>query len=237
MDGAGVAPLMDMPCAVATDDAVTFTLPLDGDRIHEIARLMDGAGGPGLVPHVLALRAFFPEAETSGDRGVAAALDGVRSALRDVFDRLFVKLRIPGFDVTADDLDDVSLRHAMIDMFNRLLDAPSGDGRAEGATARVTRSRVRELLAAFAHAPYGSPAALRALAALVPTQCTSHPLLSTALARYACALDDALARYEGVPLELFDDALARASDRVLDDARAALSDALQSPRAFAELSC
>jgi hypothetical protein len=157
--------------------------------------------------------------------------------LRDVFDRLFVKLRIPGFDVVSDDVDDIVLRSAMIGLFERLLGATPGPGDCDGAVARITRERVRELLAAFADAPYGSPAMLRVLVALLPTRCECDPALSAALARYACALDDVLARYESVPLELFDDALARASDRALDDARAALVSALRGRAAFAELAC
>ena len=107
----------------------------------------------------------------------------------------------------------------------------------DGATVRITRERVRELLAALAGAPYGDPAVLRALVALLPTRCERDPLLSAALARYACAFDDVLARYDGVPLELFDDALARASDRALDDARAALAAALRGRAALTEVAC
>ena len=97
---------------------------LDGERLDEIVRLLGGAAGRGLIPHVLALRAFFPDVDPSGDPLVAAALDDVRFALRDVLDRLFVKLRIPGFDVATDDLEDVPLRRAMTGFFQRLLDAP-----------------------------------------------------------------------------------------------------------------
>jgi hypothetical protein len=218
------------------DDAFTFGLQLDAGRLDAVVRLL-GAAGSGLVTHVLALRVFLPDGETSGDPDVASALDGVRCTLRDVLDRLFVKLRIPGFDVASDDVDDVVLRSAMIGLFERLHGAAPGDDRCEGATVRITRERVRELLTAFADAPYGAPAMLRALVALLPTRCEREPSLGTALARYAITLDDVLARYEGVPLELFDDALARASDRALDDARAALAAALRGCGALAELAC
>src|SRR6202011_5958178 len=113
----------------------------------------------------LALRNLLPDGETSGHRGIASALDGVRCALNDVFDRLFVKLRIPGFDVASDDVDDVVLRSAMIALFERLLDAPGGGEHYGGATVRIARERVQELLAAFTDAPYGAPAMLRALVA------------------------------------------------------------------------
>jgi hypothetical protein len=218
------------------DDAFTFELGLSGARLEDVARLLRAAGD-GLVAHVVAVRMFLPDAETSGDRGIASALDGVRCAIGDVFDRLFVKLRIPGFAVASDDVDDVVLRSAMIGLYERLLGASSGDDRCDGMTVRITRDRVRELLAAFADAPYGAPAMLRALVALLPTHCERDPALGSALARYAIALDDALARYGGVPLEIFDDALARASDRALDDARAALAAALGDRAAFTELAC
>jgi hypothetical protein len=217
------------------DDAFTFSLRLDAAPLDDVARLLDAGGG--LVSHILALRVFLADGETSGDLGVASALDGVGQALRDVFDRLFVKLRIPGFDVTCDDVDDVVLRSAMIGLFERLRDAWPGGDCYDGATARITRDRVRELLAAFSNAPYGAPVMLRALVALLPTRCEHDPALGAALARYAIALDDALARYEGMPLELFDDALARGSDRALDDARTALAAALRGCTAMAELAC
>jgi hypothetical protein len=220
----------------AGDDAFTFSLRLDAAPLDDVARLLD-AGGGGLVSHIIALRVFLADGETSGNAGVASALAGVRQAVRDVFDRLFVKLRIPGFDVTCDDVDDVVLRSAMIGLFERLRDTSPGGDCYESATARITRDRVGELLAAFSDAPYGAPAMLRALVALLPTRCERDPALGAAFAQYAIALDDALARYEGVPLELFDDALARASDRALDDARATLAAALRGCTAVAELAC
>lgn len=217
--------------------AFTFRLGLDVERLDEIARLLHGATGSGLAAHLLALRAFFPDGETSGDGAVAAALDELGCAVRDVFDRLFVKLRIPGFDVASDDLEDPVLRGALTALCQRLLDAAPGVRDVDGASASVERDRVRDLLDAFGGRSYGSPAALVALVALLPTRCEDDPRLGGALAAYARALDDALARYDGVPLELFDDALARASDGVLDDARAAVVAAMRRRAAVAEVAC
>jgi hypothetical protein len=218
-------------------DAFTFGLRIDGDQLDDVARLLNGATGDGLVPHLFALRALFPDDESSNDPVLASALDRVRCALHDVLDRLFVKLRIPGFAVAADDVDDLELRVAMTGLFERLLTARPGADCRDGATVRITRDRVAELTAGIERAPYGAPAVLRALVAFLPTRCQGDPTSSAALARYACALDDALARYEGVPLELFDDALARASDRGLDAARAALASTLCGRTACAELAC
>ena len=240
-DGALTTEMFEAPLpahiAETGDDAFTFVLRLDDRRLDDIARLVHGATGAGLVTHALVLRALCADEETSGDRDLASSLGDMRGALCHVFDRLFVKLRIPGFDVTADDLDDIALRRAMTAFFERLFLAPPGAPHSDGASVRITRERARELLAALAGAPYGDPAVLRALVALLPTRCEADPLLGAALARYACAFDDALARYDGVPLELFDDALARASDRALDDARSALAVALRGRIALTEAAC
>jgi hypothetical protein len=137
---------------------------------------------------------------------IARALDEVVCAVRDVFDRLFVKLRIPGFGVVASDLEDSVMRRALIALF-----------RALGDEAAV---------ASFADAPFGSAEVLRALVSLVPTRCDAEPLAGAALRFYACALDEAFARLCGAPLELYEVALARDAGFVLADARAAVASAL-----------
>ncbi len=217
--------------------AFTFALRLDGERLDEIGRLLCGAERDGLVAHALALRAFFPGAVTPAEPELAGALRDARHALRDVFDRLFVKVRIPGFDVGAADLEDPALRRALVRLYERLLDAPlgvpAGTPAAGTATVELERGRVRGVLSSFADAPFGAPAMLRALVALVPTRCAEEPRLAAALARYAQALDGALARCEGAPPGAFDDALAHGGDRVLDDARADLLAALRARTALA----
>jgi hypothetical protein len=145
--------------------------------------------------------------------------------LHDVFDRLFVKLRIPGFYVAADDLEDPFLRSALIALFARL---------PEGA---VSDARVAPL----PDAAYGAPTIFRRLVALLPRSAGLHDahdaLLGEAVSRYVAAVDDALARFENVPLELFEDALTRGSDRALDEARAEMLEALHARIAPAAAAC
>jgi hypothetical protein len=62
---------------------------------------------------------------------------------------------------------------------------------------------------------------LRALLATIPPP-ESGTSLDAAVDDYLRALDQMLASYEALPLELFDDALARGRDAALDDARATL---------------
>ena len=206
--------------AVLPPGPMEFSIRFDDARLDEIGRLLHGLRAAGLVGHLFALRLFFPDACVACDAGVDAALGVVRDRLRDVFDRLFVKLRIPGYAVCSDDLEDAALRAAIVALLEQL-DVGIDDG----------------VPAAFAAAPFGAPAVLRAMTALLPAQCDGDPRLAASLARHAALLDDALRRYEGVPLELFDEALAHRSEPALDAARADLVDALQPHLIGAEIAC
>ena len=210
--------------APLTDEAL-FTEPvapefepsmrLSVERLAEISRLFLTVRFEGLVQHLFALRFFFPD-RIDADGDSSAALETVCDALRDVFDRLFVKLRIPGFDVSSDDLEDPRLRRAAIALFERGVFRAHHDLRyADGVRAM------------FEGAAFGAPPVLRALVGLLPTRCDDDPAVGAALARYANALDLALSRYEGLPLELFDDALARRGDAALDAACRELLGALR----------
>jgi hypothetical protein len=200
----------------AEHQPVTFGIRLDAERCDEILRLLDGAPQGGLIAHVLALRACFPDDCIPGDAATADALVALRTALFDVYDRLFVKLRIPGFACSADDLDDPPLRRALGTLCDRL--GRHGD------------------VAALSAAPYGAPALLRTLAALLPVHC-DDAAFGAALGRFAAALDAALARYEDASPAAFDDALARSEDSHLDSARSALRDAAAARFSPLELAC
>ena len=191
-------------------DPREFSIRLDGARLDEIGRLLHGLRHPGLVGHLFVLRLFFPNACAACDPGVSVALGVVGDGLRDVFDRLFVKLRIPGYAVCCDDLEDALLRAGIVALLDRF-DAGVNDA----------------VPAAFGAAALGAPAVLRALIALLPARCDDDPRLAAAIVRHAALLDAALGRYEGVPLELFDEALAHRSEPALDAARADLIDVLQ----------
>ena len=67
---------------------------------------------------------------------------------------------------------------------------------------------------------------MRTLVALLPEH-LADGRLREAITGYRALLDETLARYEGVPLELFEDALSHGSDRALDAARAMLVEVIQ----------
>ncbi len=129
--------------------AFTFTLRLDDVRASLLDRLLRGANAR-FVDHLVVLRALFPDTETSGDPRVTTVLDETAAALADVFDRLFVKLRIPAFDVTGTDLEDETLRSSLLRLFERLRDAVPGAAASPALPcATVSGGAIRALAASL----------------------------------------------------------------------------------------
>jgi hypothetical protein len=219
-----VPPAVDV---LDADEAIVLALPLGGEELDDAARLLRAGDASGLAAHALALRALFPSVVPCGGRDVVEALHDARAALADVFDRLYVKLRIPGFDATADDVEDLSLRRAMLALLEGLLAARAGEVDERALCVSIDRTELRALLDELASAALGAPHMLRVLTALVPTRCDDEPLLAAALARYVRALDDAFSRCADLPREAFDRILAGGRDAALDDARAAVVAALR----------
>jgi hypothetical protein len=150
---------------------VTAWLPLDAVRSASIVRVLRGARGPGMIGHVPSLAVLFPNAIASGEASLDAAFAGAAEAIRGVYERLFVKLRIPGYDVTSDDLEDADTRRELLALLQRIGEStgPGEDAEARGDVfVRVDRERLRTARAALAHAPLGGPQTLAAIAALLP---------------------------------------------------------------------
>jgi hypothetical protein len=217
---AGVPEATAAPPPSAEGDGIALALRPDW---HDATRrLLQRTEEPGLLPHILALRALFPDRELSGDWALAAALDAARSALRDVFDRLFVKARIPGFPVAADDIEDSGLRLALCALFEALAGAaPGAPPAAEGVWGRIDRRAAQSACSVLSTAPYGAPAVLRTLALLIPTH-SDDDEAAAAVARYMGELDDTLRACADQPLEAFDRALSSGRFATLDASREAL---------------
>ncbi len=83
--------------------AISFT----SERLTRTLRYLEEARFNGLITHLFAIRAFFPE--TLGDTH-AGSVTAIREMLRDEFDRLFIKLRLPNYVIAARDIETPSLR-------------------------------------------------------------------------------------------------------------------------------
>ncbi|MEO7040304.1 MAG: hypothetical protein ABI186_09775, partial [Candidatus Elarobacter sp.] len=190
---------------IVPPEAPAWLVRLDGARADVLERALRSVRGNTLASHVLALRAVLPDVEDAGDNSVSCALEQLRAAVESVFDRLAVKLRIPGLNLDCSDLEDPAMRRAL-----------------EAFLARAGADTARTPPVPFDGAPFGAPAALRALAALTPARCDARPEFGAALRTYADSLDAALATFDGVALPFFEDALMRDAGVALADARRAL---------------
>jgi hypothetical protein len=151
--------------------ALTTSLTLDSARAAAIVRVLKGARGPGLISHVPSLAVLFPSTIVSGDPQLDATFAGAAEAIRGVYERLFVKLRIPGYGVTANDLEDAATRRDLLALLDRI--GASTDAQANATIrgdihARIERSRISAVRAALTNAPLGGPHTLAAVAALLP---------------------------------------------------------------------
>ncbi|MGD1068109.1 MAG: hypothetical protein ABR975_14975, partial [Vulcanimicrobiaceae bacterium] len=220
------AEIPDLP-PVARLTAHTLSCRFDEQRRALLARALRGTRAAGLAGALLPLRALFPDAESSGDVTIRGALDDAGAALADVFDRLYVKLRIPGFEAAAEDLEDAPLRAALTTLCARLSSAAPTASMGEDAEVALSGDALRAACDALDHAPHGAPAIVRLLLALVPDRC-EDALLGAALARWTRAARAALEDAAADGRRAYDDALAHAPlDETLDDARAGLLAALR----------
>jgi hypothetical protein len=150
---------------------VTAWLTLDAVRSAAIVRVLRGARGPGMIGHVPSLAVLFPNAIASGNASLDATFAGASEAIRGIYERLFVKLRIPGYDVTAGDLEDIATRRELLSLLERI--GTSGDTHADldsraDVYVHLDRQRLHAAWNALAHAPLGGPQTLAAVAALLP---------------------------------------------------------------------
>jgi hypothetical protein len=224
-------PVLATPIIITTssepDEAPFVYLTLRDGSHDDARRLLARGDDDGLLLHLFAVRALFPDAALGGDETVRAALDAARTALRDVFDRLFVKIRIPGFPVAADDIEDPTLRRALQMLFDLLSTTRESPVAAPmQATVRIDAARARAASALLATADLGAPAVLQTMLALVPTEVHDDPALATALTTYVEAIADALEPYVDAPAGVFDAALTAGRYPALDAARRGLIAAL-----------
>jgi uncharacterized repeat protein (TIGR01451 family) len=182
------------------------------ERVARTLRFLREARFGGLVSHLFALRAFLPDAIGDAHCG---ALEALRDALREEFDRLFIKLRLPRYAVVARDIETPSLR-ATID---RLLDEassargvpsdppiPSLELRGTFSSDELHALHDRMMSSELASAPPWA-----ALARLLPDDTASY-------AEYRGRLTERLDAFAGSEAGEFVEALQRQEDAALDGA-------------------
>jgi hypothetical protein len=165
-----------------------------------------------LINHLFAVRAFLPE--QIGD-GRCAGLQTLRELLREEFDRLFIKLRLPRYVIAARDIETPSLRSSIEHLVREAGEAHGVP--AESPTAAVALrgafdpADLHEIGERLAGAPLASAMPWSALGRLLPND-------PPGFAEYRTLLLETLDAFEPAESEEFIDALSAASTPRLDEA-------------------
>ena len=206
----------------------TFVLQhaLDPARIAAIHRVLIGSRGPGIVGHLPAIAVLLPTG-IGADPAVNDALDAAANAIRGVYERLFVKLRIPGYDVSPFDLEDNATRRELTAFFRAACAGtalpPYGNAELRGT---LTTSALLAFGDALIEAPLGGPVALAAIGALLPRGGDGELV---ALGAYVEALAAELAETRSLTHDAFAAYVTMHRSAGLDTARTAAVAALESP--------
>jgi uncharacterized repeat protein (TIGR01451 family) len=188
--------------------AVTFT----SERHARVLRFLDEARFDGLITHLFAMRAFFPEA--IGDSHVGA-VTSMREMLRDELDRLFIKLRLPNYVIAPRDIETPSFRATVERLLHDVSGARSVPADVPGATLVLRGSfdphAIAELSDRLAEVELASALPWAILARFLPDG-------TAQLAHYRNMLVDRFDSFVDAEGTEFLDALQRRRDVALDAA-------------------
>lgn len=200
--------------------------------LRAIAQLERTEAG-GVIPHLFAVRAFMPNTVAGADPATAARIANAWRGAGSALERFFVRLTVPRLAVTAKDLEDRESRGAFDTMLGSMLSVEPAPPPYRGVGA-VRLSGTLDLdaleprLRALEQAPLGSVLPWVVAAHIMGTQIESDaPAPSGALAVYRRELLRVFGVLETLPMPEFHRVLGSSANRALDDALAAVLDALR----------
>jgi len=220
-EGNGAPYRAQLSAGIETSAAAGTLAVFSADRLGRTLRFLGEARFGGLITHLFALRGFLPDAV--GDAH-CASLSALRDSLREEFDRLFIKLRLPNYVIAPRDVETASLRATI----GRVLDEAAA---AHGLPAASPTAEL-ELRGTF------RPADLRDLAESLRESDLATSLPWSALARllpddappqaeYRDRLIESLDALRNCDSSEFIDALQHHQDAALDGALDAMSASLR----------
>ncbi len=211
------------------------------DALERALAFLEQSDYGGLITHLFAIRTLLPTSFVGLDGDVPGKLLTEREALRGVVDRLFIKMRMPRYALTAKDLEDRSSRAALVELIGALRDAAPSDEMPPGEATVVLEgtvdlSRLAPHVAALESDPLGSARPWLVLAEILPSTFVT-PRGSEAMNAYRSALVATFTNVVALPNEEFHRVLAGTQNNALDaalrDLRLALRDALEAAAAKA----
>lgn len=204
------------------------------EELAQAIRSLEKSDAGGLVPHVFAIRAFFPNAVAGADPRLAQTAENAARAVRAPLDRFFVRLRVPRLAVTAKDLEDRDSRFALRAFAGAILEAPVAPlATRPSATVRLSGAADLEALRRRAdeleQVPLGSVVPWIVSAQLIGERVDYNGGgRSDVLGLYRAELIKVFSVLETLPMPEFHRVLTSSVNRTLDDALGAVLDALRS---------
>jgi hypothetical protein len=214
-----------------TNSAVAY-VDFTAERLVHSIKMLERADAGGLIAHIFALRTLFPEAAVGASPRVERAFGVAGRAARAPLERFFVRLRLPRIAVTGKDLEDRESRSALRELLAELLvTPPHGDA---GVPAGVVRVRgeldmdaLRALAAELDGAPLGAAAPWLVNAQLLGSAILHDGSRSDVLGHYRSEMLRVFAVLSELPMEEFHRVLGSSVNRTLDEALAAVLEALR----------
>jgi hypothetical protein len=210
-----------------------MSIDFSQEELAQAIRTLDKSDAGGLIPHVFAVRAFFPNSLAGADPRQAQAVENAARAVRAPLDRFFVRLRVPRLAITAKDLEDRDSRFALRGLVAAVSEAPAAelDARTTGVvrlSGPVDVDALRRRGNELEQSPLGS---------VIPWIINAHLLGSTieyngggrsdVLGLYRGELIKVFSVLETLPMPEFHRVLSTSVNRTLDDALGAVLDTLR----------
>jgi len=205
---------------------VLIVADFSAERIGRTLEYLEESSFGGLISHLFVLRALFPD-RVSGNGSAAKALATELATLREIFDHLFVRLRMPRFRIGPKDLETERSRDATRSLFAALaqerverLAPPAHD--VTRLVGTVDKAECERFVRAIEAAPMGGAAPWHALAHLLGADLVRAEVHHDSAARYRDELISTLGAFLDRPVASFMSALGTERSAELDGALGAL---------------
>ncbi len=181
----------------------------DRDRLDRAMRFLHEARFTGLITHLFALRAFFPDAIGGVED---AAVHELREHLRESLDRVYIKLRVPNYVLAPRDVETAAARASLEAVVRTATpDVPVQRASSMPLHGTVDGNELHALRVGLDDAPLATALPWAIMARLLPNE-------GDALAHYRTMLAGVLDELHGADEVGFIDALQRKAYPVLDAA-------------------
>ncbi|MBV8580234.1 MAG: DUF11 domain-containing protein [Candidatus Eremiobacteraeota bacterium] len=209
---------------------IAVWVDLTADRLDWLVPYLREARFPGLLPHLMLLRALFPDGAEDADAVMRARLRRHGELMSDVIDTLFVKLRLPGADTSPSDFESRELRASLRGVLDALRRPRPHIEDIEPAEVRLVGAvRYNELGAAveaLEKEPLSTATPWLALSLLMGARLERDGETVAEFGPYREALQRALAELGRLTPDEFLAAVSRPVDPTLDERRDDLVDAI-----------